>query len=238
MRLSARSRIFSGWIRSDLSMKSEPSSDPSPLVSQTMLARPPAASTRRITPAQQSVSSSGCGATTRSEVPESMGGMPAGGVGMSVLVAAQAADRPKAAARRKKRAQPRLGTMVMAARSVLFHGAGSGLLPGPALLWAKSVVFAQSSATCGGGAPPCACLTAACLHGSGSTWSGMDAQCTGLISSPHASDRRRFQGILRPVVLRIAASQVLADLGVRAAPEARQIARDLHGPLRRREQLE
>src|SRR6185437_12857883 len=157
MRLSARSRIFSGWIRSDLSMKSEPSSDPSPLVSQTMLARPPAASTRRITPAQQSVSSSGCGATTRSEVPESMGGMPAGGVGMSVLVAAQAADRPKAAARRKKRAQPRLGTMVMAARSVLFHGAGSGLLPGPALLWAKSVVFAQSSATCGGGARPCAC---------------------------------------------------------------------------------
>src|SRR6185437_3898697 len=29
----------------------------------------------------------------------------------------------------------------------LFKGAGSGLLPGPALLWAKSVVFAQSSAT-------------------------------------------------------------------------------------------
>jgi hypothetical protein len=27
-----------------------------------------------------------------------------------------------------------------------------GILPGPALLWAKSVVFAQSSATCGGGA--------------------------------------------------------------------------------------
>src|SRR6185312_5746661 len=31
------------------------------------------------------------------------------------------------------------------------------MLPGPALLWSKSVVFAQSSATCGGGALPCAC---------------------------------------------------------------------------------
>src|SRR5690348_10649260 len=35
--------------------------------------------------------------------------------------------------------------------------AGSGLLPGPALLRAKSVVFARSSATCGGGARPYAC---------------------------------------------------------------------------------
>ena len=67
---------------------------------------------------------------------------------------------------------------------------------------------------------------------------GMDAQCTGLISPPHASDRLRFEGILRPVVLRIPAPQVLAHLGVRAAPEARQIARHLHRPLRRGEQLE
>ena len=37
---------------------------------------------------------------------------------------------------------------------LLDYGAGSGLLPGPALLSAKSVVFAESAATCGGGAHP------------------------------------------------------------------------------------
>ena len=46
----------------------------SPLVIHTTLTRPPAAITRWITPAQHSVSSSGCGDTTSSEVRASRAG--------------------------------------------------------------------------------------------------------------------------------------------------------------------
>ena len=51
---------------------------------------------------------------------------------------------------------------------------------------------------------------------------------------------RRFgnRGILRPVVPRVAAAHVLADFGIGSLPEGRQIARDLHRSLRRRQQLE
>src|SRR6185437_4800613 len=38
------------------------------------------------------------------------------------------------------------GLVLAVLAAAALNGAGSGLLPGPALLWAKSVVFAQSSA--------------------------------------------------------------------------------------------
>ena len=64
------------------------------------------------------------------------------------------------------------------------------------------------------------------------------AECTGLSPPPHASNGLRLEGILRPVMFRIPAPHVLAHFGVRPPPEACQVARHLHGPLCRREQLE
>src|SRR6185312_9124787 len=54
----------------------------------------------------------------------------------------------------------------------------------------------------------------------------------------HTARRLGLQGILRPVVLRISAAHILAHVGVRPAPESRQVARHLNGTLRGREQLE
>ena len=53
-----------------------------------------------------------------------------------------------------------------------------------------------------------------------------------------ATGRERGQWILRPLVLRIAAAQLLAYLEVGRAPETREIARDLHWTTRGREQMQ
>src|SRR5690606_12196247 len=57
-------------------------------------------------------------------------------------------------------------------------------------------------------------------------------------ASAHAARRRRFERILGPVVLRVASPEILAHVAIRTAPEACEIARHLHRPLRRRQQLE
>ena len=51
----------------------------------------------------------------------------------------------------------------------VLRSAGSGLLPRPARFWAKSVVFAQNPATCGGRVHPCADYCVCPLHDSGPT---------------------------------------------------------------------
>src|SRR5262245_5041100 len=53
---------------------------------------------------------------------------------------------------------------------------------------------------------------------------------------PGARDGR--QRVLRPVVLRIAAAELAPDLGVRRAPEAREVVGHLHRTLVRREELD
>jgi len=68
-----------------------------------------------MTPAQQSVSSSGCGETTRSEVRASMGGMPSAAVAVRL---AEAMPRQRAPASKERKIRRGM-TMVMAARSVL-----------------------------------------------------------------------------------------------------------------------
>src|SRR5258705_13312309 len=50
--------------------------------------------------------------------------------------------------------------------------------------------------------------------------------------------RRRGKRIVRPGMLRVAAAHLRAHGGVAAAPEARQIARRLHRPVRRREKFD
>src|SRR3984957_3362987 len=63
---------------------------------------------------------------------------------------------------------------------------------------------------------------------------------SGALSGPafEAAARQCLQRILRPVMLRVAAAHVLADLFIAAAPEAAQITRDLQRTLRGRQQLE
>ncbi len=102
MRFSASSRSRPAPPNGPPSM-SRSSTEASPLVIHTTLARPPERSTRWMTPAQQSVSSSGCGATTRSEVPVSIGGRASGVAGAEpggVRGAAASPAAPRAAAHR------------------------------------------------------------------------------------------------------------------------------------------
>src|ERR1700733_14826362 len=73
MRWAPSARAFTGS-PSRLPASSRLMRSASPLVIHTTLTRPPAAITRWITPAQHSVSSSGCGDTTRSEVRASRAG--------------------------------------------------------------------------------------------------------------------------------------------------------------------
>src|ERR1700722_244752 len=58
-----------------------------------------------------------------------------------------------------------------------------------------------------------------------------------LLGIPSAALRLRFERIFGPVVFRIAAAHVLADFSVGTAPKTRQVARDLHRPLRGRKEL-
>src|SRR5437016_10983503 len=72
---------------------------------------------------------------------------------------------------------------------------------------------------------------------SASTWWATSASIS--IAPPaRPASRERAGRILRPVVPRVAAAELLPHLGIRRAPEAREIVRDLHGPLVGREQLE
>ena len=59
-----------------------------------------------------------------------------------------------------------------------------------------------------------------------------------LRSAAHTSCRLRFQRIFRPVVFRIAAAHVLANIGIGASPETSEVARYLYGTLRGRKELE
>src|ERR1700733_9563926 len=82
IRRVARSRSFEGRRNRLFSTTSRSSSEASPLVNHTMLTWPPACNTRWITPAQHSVSSSGCGDTTSRDVVEVMGRNVAGAVSL------------------------------------------------------------------------------------------------------------------------------------------------------------
>jgi hypothetical protein len=52
------------------------------------------------------------------------------------------------------------------------------------------------------------------------------------LPAANASRCLRFQRVLRPVVFRITAAHVLADVRIRTPPEAREVARHLNGTLR------
>ena len=80
------------------SVKSIESVEPSPLVIHTTLTWPPASSTRRMSPAQHKVSSSGWGETTNRDVLESRVGRPRG-VGVAAGAGATLAESAAVAAR-------------------------------------------------------------------------------------------------------------------------------------------